>query len=122
MSPLLTFLLTIINLQNDLIQKMYILLVGKVLLKPSFPEQVRQDYRKMQVDDLPVLIKQEKLDYHLLLQAHFNTHGRVSLSNGIRIARFQFLLRKHAPDAMPLIYTCMTTTRMLDNLNAKCEI
>lgn len=31
MSTLLTFLLTIINLQNDLIQKMYILFMGPML-------------------------------------------------------------------------------------------
>ncbi|WP_019413836.1 DDE-type integrase/transposase/recombinase [Paenisporosarcina sp. TG20] len=77
MSPLLTFLLTIINLQNDLIQKMYILLVGKVLFKPRLPDPIRKDYRKLEIDDLPLMITHEKMDYKELLQAHFKQSGKV---------------------------------------------
>lgn len=77
MSPLLTFLLTIINLQNDIIQKLYILLIGKTLAKPRIDEPVRKDFRKMQVDDLPILIPHEKLNHIELIQQYLETTGKV---------------------------------------------
>lgn len=73
---LLTFFLTIIKYQNDVIRMLLTLLVGKGMFQTPDEKPVSMPYRKLQVDDLPLIEKPEKLDYLQLLAEHLRTTGK----------------------------------------------
>lgn len=73
---IITYLLTFIKYQEQVIRTLLTLLVGKSLFKKPEETPVNKPYRKLQVDDLPIIEPLEKLDYKSLLQEHFNEHGK----------------------------------------------
>lgn len=50
--------------------------LGKYSLKKLYDEPVRKEYRKLQVDSMPVVESFERLDYLQLLKEYFAEHGK----------------------------------------------
>ncbi|QZT32668.1 DDE-type integrase/transposase/recombinase [Caldalkalibacillus thermarum TA2.A1] len=74
---LLTYLLTYIKYQDQIIRTLLTLLIGKSMFdKPSERPPVNKPYRKLQVDDLPIIETPEKLNYKLLLQEYLEAKGK----------------------------------------------
>ena len=73
---LLTYLLEIIKYQTQIISFLMALVLGKSIKKYSNDEPVNKPYRKLQVDELPILVKPEKLDYQVLLSEYLTTNGK----------------------------------------------
>jgi len=61
---------------HHIINQLYILLVGKALLTPAADEPTRKEYRKLQVDRLPIFEIPEKLDYKVLLNEYYQSHNK----------------------------------------------
>ncbi|MGP9076210.1 hypothetical protein ACSYHE_10520, partial [Geobacillus thermodenitrificans subsp. calidus] len=64
---LLAYLLEIIKSQHQIIVYLIGALLGKSLSRKDMDEPVRKPYRKLQVDDLPIIDVPETLDYRQLL-------------------------------------------------------
>lgn len=73
---LLTYLFDFIKYQDQIIRTLLTLLVGKNMFEPPSEKPVNQTYRKLQVDEFPIIEKTEKLDYQQLLQQHLELHGK----------------------------------------------
>jgi transposase-like protein len=75
---IITYLLTYINYLEQIIRTLLTLLIGKNMFeKPKLNEQpVNMPYRKLQVDNLPIVEVPEKLDYKILLAEHFEKNGK----------------------------------------------
>ena len=79
LTSLLTELLQIINTQTTFILFLLAELAKLTAYskKPPVTSIDSLDYQKLVVDDLPLVIELEKLDYHLLLQQHLNQTGKI---------------------------------------------
>ncbi|GIN61955.1 hypothetical protein J27TS8_19480 [Robertmurraya siralis] len=64
---IITYLLTFINSQEQIIRILLTLLVGKSMFDKPVETSVNKPFRKLQVDELPLIVVPEKLDYQLLL-------------------------------------------------------
>ena len=73
---LLAYLLEIIKSQHQIIVYLIGALLGKSLSRKDMDEPVRKPYRKLQVDDLPIIVVPETLDYRQLLADYEARHGR----------------------------------------------
>lgn len=73
---IITYLLTFINYQEQIIRTLLTLLTGKSLFNKPEETPVNKPYRKLQVDNLPMIETYEKLDYQLLLQEFLETNGK----------------------------------------------
>ncbi|TXK86990.1 hypothetical protein FVE68_11875, partial [Geobacillus sp. AYS3] len=60
---LLAYLLQIIKTQYQIIVYLMGVIVGKSLNRKDLDEPVQKPYRKLQVDDLPIIDVPETLDY-----------------------------------------------------------
>ncbi|KAF0823032.1 Transposase [Cytobacillus firmus] len=65
---IITNLLKFINYQEQVIRTLLTLLIGKSMFDKPKETPVNKPYRKLQVDDLPIIQTLEKLDYKLLLR------------------------------------------------------
>lgn len=76
MSEIISMLLLYIEIQNKII----IYLIGAVLGKNSYRKNldkpVNKPYRRLHVDDLPIIEIPEKLNYLSLLQEYHQKHGK----------------------------------------------
>ena len=88
---LLTYLVDIIKRQRMIIlalMKLVILLTQNSRM-PQLTAPDNLNYQKLKIDELPLIEKVEKLDYHLLLQTHFEKAGKVlqpiQRRNGVKI-------------------------------------
>jgi putative transposase len=59
-----------------MIQILFTLLVGRGLLENPSEKPVNQPYRKLQIDNLPIIQKLEKQDYQILLLEYYKEHGK----------------------------------------------
>ena len=73
----ITYLVEYIKYQERIIFALLGVVLGKAVARPAYDEPTNQPYRKLQVDEMPIIEKLEKLDYHQLLQAYQETHGKV---------------------------------------------
>ena len=73
---IITYLLTFINYQEQIIRTLLTLLIGKNMFDKPKEAPVNKPYRKLQVDDLPIIEKTEKLDHKLLLAEHLKVKGK----------------------------------------------
>ncbi|BAD74272.1 hypothetical protein GKP29 (plasmid) [Geobacillus kaustophilus HTA426] len=73
---LLAYLLQIIKTQYQIIVYLMGVIVGKSLNRKDLDEPVQKPYRKLQVDDLPIIDVPETLDYRKLLADYEAQHGR----------------------------------------------
>ncbi|TES51813.1 transposase, partial [Halalkalibacterium halodurans] len=73
---IITYLLTFINYQEQIIRTLLTLLIGKSMFDKPKEAPVNQPYRKLQIDDLPIIEKLERLDYQLLLAEHLQSKGK----------------------------------------------
>ncbi|MBL5774981.1 DDE-type integrase/transposase/recombinase, partial [Bacillus sporothermodurans] len=74
---IITYLLTFIKFQEQMIRTLLTLLIGKSMFdKPKDQQPVNKPYRKLQVDDLPIIEIPEKLNYRNLLTEYQEKHGK----------------------------------------------
>src|SRR5690606_5056851 len=73
---LLTYLLEFIKYQEQIIRTLQTLLIGKNMFEKPTEEPVNKPYRKLQVDDLPIIETPEKLDYKILLKEYLAECGK----------------------------------------------
>ncbi|BAM47523.1 DDE-type integrase/transposase/recombinase [Amphibacillus xylanus] len=73
----ITYLLQFIKFQEKIIYALLGILLGKSVAKAPFDEPVNKPYRKLQVDDMPVIETLEKLDYKKLIHDYKVEHGKV---------------------------------------------
>lgn len=73
---IITYLLTFINFQDQIIRTLLTLLIGKSMFDKSTEKPVNKPYRKLQVDDLPIIEIPEKLDFRTLLSEYMETKGK----------------------------------------------
>lgn len=73
---LLTYLLEFIKFQDQMIRTLQTLLIGKNMFEKPTEEPVNKPYRKLQVDDLPIIETFEKLNYKILLEDYSIEHGK----------------------------------------------
>ncbi len=74
---LLTYLLEIIKYQDEIVRTLLTLLIGKNMFEKPKEQPINKPYRKLQVDDLPIVEVPEKLDYKILLQEYQEKHGKI---------------------------------------------
>ncbi|WP_099354674.1 DDE-type integrase/transposase/recombinase [Fredinandcohnia onubensis] len=73
---IITYLLTFINYQAQVIRTLLTLLVGKSMFEKPEETPVNKPYRKLQVDDLPIIEQPERLDYRALLKEFQEEKGK----------------------------------------------
>ncbi|OAK74742.1 transposase, partial [Lederbergia galactosidilytica] len=73
---LLTYLLEFIKYQDQMIRTLQTLLIGKNMFEKPTEEPVHKPYRKLQVDDLPIIETHGKLNYKILLENYSMEHGK----------------------------------------------
>ncbi|MGG1657560.1 hypothetical protein ABEH79_15885, partial [Geobacillus thermopakistaniensis] len=69
-------MLQIIKTQYQIIVYLMGVIVGKSLNRKDLDEPVQKPYRKLQIDDLPIIDVPETLDYRKLLADYEAQHGR----------------------------------------------
>ncbi|GAB3809245.1 IS6 family transposase [Virgibacillus kimchii] len=72
----ITYLLAYIKFQEKIIFGLLGIILGKSVARDLFDEPVNKPYRKLEVDDMPVIETLEKLDYQELLKDYQATHGK----------------------------------------------
>ena len=98
-----------IKFQEKIIFALIGILLGKSVAKAPFDEPVNKPYRKLQVDDMPVIETLEKLDYKKLLMEYQVEHGKVLKP----VAR-----RKNSVVTVPTTLTCPKCSAPSDYLYA----
>ncbi|MGG5251972.1 IS6 family transposase [Neobacillus sp. SM06] len=73
---LLTYLMEFIKHQDQVIRTLLTLLVGKGMFEKPEETPVNKPYRKLQVDELPIIETFEKLDYQKLLTDYLEKNGK----------------------------------------------
>ncbi|REB73246.1 DDE-type integrase/transposase/recombinase [Bacillus sp. 522_BSPC] len=73
---IITYLLSFINFQEQLIRTLLTLLIGKSMFDKPTEQPVNKPYQKLQVDDLPIIEVPEKLDYQVLLAEYLEKKGK----------------------------------------------
>ncbi|MUV37525.1 hypothetical protein JNUCC1_01331 [Lentibacillus sp. JNUCC-1] len=72
----ITYLLTYIKFQEKIIYGLLGIILGKSVARALYDEPVNKPYRKMEVDEMPVIEVPEKLDYKELLNDYQASHGK----------------------------------------------
>jgi hypothetical protein len=70
---LLTYLTEFIKYQDQVIRTLLTLLIGKGMFEKPEETPVNKPYRKLQVDDLPIIETLQKHDYRSLLTQYLRT-------------------------------------------------
>lgn len=73
---IITYLLTFIKYQDQVIRTLLTLLIGKSMFDKPVEKPVNKPYRKLQVDDLPIIETLQKFDYKLLLNEYQEKNGK----------------------------------------------
>lgn len=73
---LLTYLLEYIKYQQTIIVTLLTIVLGKAVGSVRSDEPVDKPYRKLEVDELPVIEQLEKLSFQDLLEEHLQKHGK----------------------------------------------
>ena len=76
MTNIILSLCLTIQLQFKIIYYLVWIILGKYSLKKFYDEPVRKEYRKLQVDSMPVIEAFERLDYTQILKDHLLKHGK----------------------------------------------
>ncbi|NLN65919.1 MAG: hypothetical protein GX144_11040 [Clostridiaceae bacterium] len=76
MSNIILSLCLTIQIQFKIICYLMWIILGKYTLKKFYDEPVRKEYRKLQVDSMPVVESFERLDYVQLLREYLAEHGK----------------------------------------------
>ncbi|MFY2154347.1 transposase, partial [Cytobacillus firmus] len=73
---IITYLLTLIKYQDQIIRTLLTLLIGKNMFDKSKEQPVNHPYQKLQVDELPVIETFQKLDYKTLMKEYSEEKGK----------------------------------------------
>lgn len=73
---IITYLLTFIKYQDQVIRTLLTLLIGKSMFDKPSEKPVNKPYRKLQVDDLPIIETPEKLNYQVLIEEFLKKNGK----------------------------------------------
>src|SRR5690625_5022728 len=72
----ITYLLKYIKFQEKIIFMLMSMILGKSVARGLYDEPVDKPYRKLEVDEMPIIETFEKLDYKILLDDNENKHGK----------------------------------------------
>lgn len=72
----ITYLMKYIKFQEKIIVALLAIILGKSVARGLYDEPIDKPYRKLEVDDMPVIEKLEKLDYIQLLKDYELNHGK----------------------------------------------
>src|SRR5690625_3276891 len=72
----ITYLLKYIKFQEKIIFMLISIILGKSVARGLYDEPVDKPYRKLEVDEMPVIETLEKLDYKKLLEDYQDKHGK----------------------------------------------
>ncbi len=70
------YLLQYIKFQESIIYKLLGIILGKSMARGLYDEPINKPYRKLEVDDMPIIEILEKLDYQELLTNYQAKHGK----------------------------------------------
>ena len=73
---IITYLLTFIKYQEQVIRTLLTFLLRKNMFDKPKESPVNKPYRKLQVDDLPIIETLQKLDYKILLTEYLEKNGK----------------------------------------------
>ncbi|MGG3694207.1 transposase, partial [Heyndrickxia ginsengihumi] len=73
---IITYLLTFIKYQEQVIRTLLTFLLRKNMFDKPKKSPVNKPYRKLQVDDLPIIETLQKLDYKILLTEYLEKNGK----------------------------------------------
>jgi len=73
---LLAYLIEFIKYQSEIIKTLMILLLGKAVGSVRPDQPINKEYRKLQVDELPVIQQLEKVSFQDIKQAYFDKYGK----------------------------------------------
>ena len=73
---LIYYLLQYIKFQESIIYKLLGIILGKSMARGLYDEPINKPYRKLEVDDMPIIEVLEKLDYQELLTNYQAKHGK----------------------------------------------
>jgi hypothetical protein len=122
LSNIILSLCLTIQIQLKIIYYLMWIILGKYSLKKFYDEPVSKEYRKLQVDSMPVVESFERLDYIQLLNEYLSEHGKplkpISRHKGV----FRFLKTLSALSVVPHIpiYTGTMAKLKIFNTFAKC--
>jgi len=77
LNQIISTLLLYIQIQHHIIVYLLGSLIGKHLARNIIDEPVNKPYRKLQIDQMPIIERIEKLDYKKLLLDYSLKHGKV---------------------------------------------
>jgi transposase-like protein len=72
----ITYLLAYIKFQEKIIYGLLGIILGKSVTRALYDEPINKPYRKMEVDEMPIIEVPEKLDYQELLSDYQASHGK----------------------------------------------
>ncbi|MEL4026324.1 DDE-type integrase/transposase/recombinase [Lysinibacillus endophyticus] len=73
---LLAYLIEFIKYQEKIIKILMVIIFGKAVGSVRPEQPINKEYRKLQVDKLPILYQPEKASFQDLLIAYFHEHGK----------------------------------------------
>lgn len=73
---LLAYLIEFIKYQSEIIKILMILVFGKSVGSVRPEQPINKEYRKLQVDELPIIQQLEKVSFQDIKQAYFAKHGK----------------------------------------------
>lgn len=76
LNQVISVLLLYIKIQQQIIVYLLGSLIGKHMARKVYDEPVNKPYRKLQVDQMPIIEYIKKLDYKKLLLEYFMEHGK----------------------------------------------
>lgn len=94
---LIYYLVQYIKFQESIIYKLLGIILGKSMARGLYDEPINKPYRKLEVDDMPIIEVLEKLDYQELLTNYQAKHGK-ELKPVVR--------RKNSKTKVPKNLTC----------------
>src|SRR5690625_3181515 len=93
----ITYLLNLIKYQEKIIYALIGIILGKSVARGLYDEPINKPYRKLEIDDMPIIEVLEKLDYQELLTNYQAKHGK-ELKPVVR--------RKNSKTKVPKNLTC----------------
>jgi len=75
-SQYITYLLNFIKYQERIIVLLISIILGKSVARGLYDEPINKPYRKLEVDEMPIIETLEKLDYRVLIKAYEQKHAK----------------------------------------------
>lgn len=74
---IITYLLKYIKFQENIIYTLIGIILGKSIARGLYDEPINKPYRKLEIDEMPIIETLEKSDYKKLLEDYQEKHGKL---------------------------------------------